>query len=49
MRILILIPELDGDLVVGESEQLFAKTVALLLLPLLGQEILNGSCAREER
>ena len=34
VRVLILIPELHGDLVVLEGEQLFAELVILLLLPL---------------
>jgi len=46
--ILILVPELDCDLVVGESEQLLAKLVALLLLPLLGQEVDDLDVALEE-
>jgi hypothetical protein len=49
MRILILVPELDCDFVVCEREELLAKPVALLLLPLLGQKILDCGCAREER
>lgn len=37
--VLVLVPELDGDLVVGEGEQLLAKTVVGLLFPLLGEEL----------
>ena len=49
MRILILIPELYSDLIVGEGKELFAKAVILLFVPLLGQKMLNCSCTREER
>lgn len=43
-----LVPELHRDLVVGEGEQLLAQAVALLALPLLRQEGLDGVPARQE-
>lgn len=39
MSILIFIPELHRDLIVGESEELFAKHVIMLLVPFPLQEI----------
>lgn len=48
MRILVLVPKLDGDLVVGEGEKFFAEPVVLLLLPLLGQEVFDGGSPGEE-
>jgi len=48
MRVLILVPELHRDLVIGECEQLLAQAVVLFLLPFLGQEVNNRICAREE-
>lgn len=39
VSILILVPELHGDLVVREGEELLAQTVVLLLVPLGGQEL----------
>jgi hypothetical protein len=48
MRILILIPELDRNFVIGEREQLLAKSVVLLLLPFLGQEVFDcGGSGKE--
>lgn len=47
--VLVLIPELDSNLVLGKSEQLLAQSVVLLFLPLLGQEVLNRCCTAEER
>lgn len=41
MRILILVPELDSDLVVRETKKLFSKLIVMLLLPLLGEELNN--------
>jgi hypothetical protein len=49
MRVLVLVPELDSNLVFGERKQLLAKTVALLPLPFLGQEFLNPYRTGEER
>lgn len=46
--ILKLVPELHCDLVVGEREEFLAQTVALLLLPFFGQELLNCSGAGDE-
>lgn len=46
--ILVLVPELHGDLVVGESEQLLAQSIGLLLVPLLGQEVDDGFSTGEE-
>lgn len=34
VRVLVLVPELNSDLVILESEQLFAELVVLLFLPL---------------
>lgn len=48
VRILVLIPELDGDLVILESEELLPQTVALLFLPLLRQELFDRSGADKE-
>lgn len=39
--VLVLIPELDGDLVVRESEELLSQLVTLLPLPLARQEVDN--------
>ena len=39
MRILVLIPELHGDLVIGEGEELFAQLVVVLFAPLPDQEV----------
>jgi hypothetical protein len=36
------LPKLDGNLVICKGEQLFPQTVALLFLPFLGQESLDG-------
>lgn len=36
--ILILVPELDGDLVIPEGEEFFAQPVVELFVPLGGQE-----------
>ncbi len=44
-----LVPELHGDAVLAEREQLLAQPVALLALPLLGQEGLDLVAARQER
>ncbi|KAK5635778.1 hypothetical protein RRF57_011490 [Xylaria bambusicola] len=44
-----LVPELHGDAVVREREQLLAQTVPLLALPFLGQEDLDLVAARQER
>ena len=49
MRILILIPELDRDLVLEEREQLLAKSVVLLFLPFLGQEVFDCGGSGKER
>lgn len=49
MRIPILIPELDRDLILGEGEQLLAEGVVLLFLPFLGQEVLDGGSSGKER
>ena len=48
MRIAILIPKLDRNLIVGEGEELLAQLVALFLLPFLGQEVLDFSVAAQE-
>ena len=39
MGILIFVPELDCDLVLGPSEEFFTEAVVLLLLPFLGEEV----------
>lgn len=46
--ILILIPELHGNLVVRESEELFAQAVGLLLRPLGCQEVLDSGGSLQE-
>lgn len=46
--VLVLIPELNRDPAVLESEKFFAETVVLLLLPLGGQEGDNFIMALEE-
>lgn len=46
--ILIFVPELHGDAVIGEGEQLFAETVGMLLFPLFGQKFDYGVGACEE-
>lgn len=46
--ILILIPELHGNLVVRESEELFAQAVGLLLHPLGCQEVLDSGGSLQE-
>lgn len=46
--ILILVPELHGDAVIGEREQLFAETVGMLLLPFLSQKFDYGVGSCEE-
>jgi hypothetical protein len=38
MRILILIPKLDDDIIVGRSEELLSRTVVILSRPFLGKE-----------
>ena len=42
MRVLIFVPELHGNLVVGEAEKFFTEAVRFLFLPLLGQECDDG-------
>jgi hypothetical protein len=46
--ILILIPELHGNLVVRESEELFAQAVGLLFRPLGCQEVLDSCGSLQE-
>jgi hypothetical protein len=46
--ILILVPKLHGNLVVRESEELFAQAVGLLFRPLGCQEVLDGGGALQE-
>lgn len=46
--VLIFIPELHSDFVVGKGEKLLAETIRLLLLPLLGQELDDLFSAAEE-
>lgn len=48
MCVLVFIPELYCNLVVVKCEQLLPKLVALLLFPLLGQELDDGLGARQE-
>lgn len=48
MRVLVLVPELDGDLVVVEGKKLFAQPIAALFSPFLREEIDDGIGAREE-
>jgi hypothetical protein len=43
-----LVPELHGDLVAREGEQLLAQPVPVLHGPLLGQEVRDGVAAHEE-
>lgn len=49
MGVLVLIPELYCDLVVGECEELLAETIALLLLPFFRQHVLYRSGSGEKR
>lgn len=49
MRVLVLIPELDRNLIFGECEQLLSKAVTLLLLPFLRQETLDCGSSRKKR
>jgi hypothetical protein len=46
--ILVLVPELHRDLVVGESEELFAQAVGLFFRPLGCQEVFDGGGALQE-
>ena len=46
--ILVLVPELDCDFIVGKGEELFPQDVMLLFLPFAGQELDNGCGAGEE-
>jgi hypothetical protein len=39
--ILVLVPELHGNAVVGEGKQFLSQTVRLFLLPFLGQELFD--------
>lgn len=39
MSILILIPELHGDLVICKGEQLLSKLIIVFLLPFLGEKL----------
>lgn len=39
MFVLVFVPELHGDLVIGERKQLFAKLVIVFFLPFLGEEL----------
>lgn len=39
VAVLILVPELDGNLIVGPGEKLLAKAIIFLLFPLPGEEI----------
>lgn len=48
MRILVLVPELHGDFVIGEREKLLSQPVALFLLPLLGEEAFDRCSANDE-
>lgn len=48
VRVLELIPELDGNLVACEGEQLLAQSIVLLLLPLLCEELFDCSGANNE-
>lgn len=48
VAILVLIPELHRDLVVGESEELFAQAIRLLLVPLPCEKVNDGFAAGEE-
>ena len=41
-------PELDGDFVVSESEELFAKLVVMLLVPFPLEEVINCFSASQE-
>lgn len=44
-----LVPELHGDLIIAEGEQLLAQPVSMLALPFLRQERGDGVPALEER
>ena len=48
IRILILIPELNRDPIVPESEQLLAQSIVTFALPFCRQKFDNGVCPREE-
>ena len=48
VAILVLIPELHRDLVIGESEELFAQAIRLLLVPLPCEKVNDGFAAGEE-
>lgn len=45
IRILILIPKLDRDPIIPESEQLLAQTIVVLALPFGRQKLDDGVCA----
>jgi len=49
LRILVLIPELNSDLVLRERKELLTQTVVLLSGPLLGQEVYDLLCPTEKR
>lgn len=46
--ILVLVPKLHGNLVIRESEELFAQAVGLLLRPLGCQEVLDSGGSLQE-
>lgn len=46
--ILVLVPELDGNFVVRESEKFLAQAVGFFFFPLRGKEGDYGVCALEE-
>ena len=48
MRVLILVPELDGDAIVGESKELLAQPVVFFFLPFLCEELDDGIATLEE-
>lgn len=48
LHILVFIPKLDSDLVVCKSEELLSQAIITLLLPLLGEELLDGGSSDDE-
>lgn len=48
-RILKLVPELHGNAIIGEGEDLLAEPVALFPIPLLSQEVDDGFRSGEKR
>ena len=48
MCILVLVPELDRNLIVGEGKELLAQFVVVFFVPFPGQEVDDGGGAGEE-